>query len=73
MGAAQVMYSVLLHTSHRFNTHVLLKTLVASRDIKRGETITIKPNKLMRQRELEEQREIDRLAKVAYEHAQRSG
>jgi hypothetical protein len=67
------MHSVLLRTSRRFNTHLQLKTLVAIRDIKRGEPITVKPNKLMRQREFEEQREIDRLARVAYEHARRSG
>lgn len=56
------------------NTRLSMKSLVAKRTIKRGELITVHPvaqEKL--RRSYEEKRELDRLAKVAYEHATRSG
>ena len=56
------------------NTHLRMKTLIAKRMIKRGELITIHPvPREGTRRSWEERKEIDRLAKVAYEHACRSG
>ena len=61
-------------TMKKPNTYLHGKVLIAKRTIKRGEIITAQPlaqEKL--RRSYEERKELDRLAKVAYEHAQRSG
>lgn len=61
-------------TMKKPNTYLNGKVLVAKRTIKRGELITVHPvaqEKL--RRSYEEKRELDRLAKVAYEHATQSG
>lgn len=61
-------------TMRKPNTRLHGKVLVAKRTIKRGELITVQPlaqEKL--RRSYEEKRELDRLAKVAYEHATQSG
>ena len=72
-GASKMFRTVNMVTARNANAHIRWKNLIALRDIKRGELITLHP--LSRQtveripRSYEERREVDRLAKVAYEHA----
>lgn len=66
-----MLRSVMIVAQKRGNAHLYEKVLVAKRDIRKGEMITVAFHPLKRSQE--EKREIDRLAKVSYEHALRSG
>ena len=71
---SNMIRTIKIVTMKKPNTYLRGKVLTAKRTIKRGELITVHPlaqEKL--RRSYEERRELNRLAKVAYEHAQRSG